>query len=299
MASGTLTPTQAANHIPELWSADTIDAVEANVVLADQVERKWEKDLRMGDILHIGYISNPTAVSKTANSNINLEVIGPSSAEEQETITISVHQYVAFGVENITQVQSKTNLRSKYTTKAGYALASAVEVNLAALAASFSSTVGTLGIELTYDNLLAASNSLDEANAPTSDRFIVLSPKAKHGILKLDEFTNSDYTGPATAGRGVRQAYIGDILGAPTYNSTIITVPSAGQSQSWFCQKTGVALIMQDVKSRAQFSIHQDADILSFTQIYGYTEVLVPPVTAGGGAAVDTHNVLLKTVGAG
>ena len=177
--AGTLTVTQAACHIPELWSPDTIDAVEANVVMAGLVQRKWERDLKVGDILNIGYISNPTASTKTANTNISLEVIGPSEAEASETITVNTNQYVAFGVENITEVQSKTNLRSKYTEKGGYALASAVDTNLAALPASFSQIVGTLGVELTYDNLLRGDQYLNDGNAGGEDRFIIVGPAAK------------------------------------------------------------------------------------------------------------------------
>ena len=83
-----------------------------------------------GDTLNIPYISNPTANTKTANTNITLEVIGPSSAEASQSFVTQTHQHVAFAVENITEVQSKTNLRSKYTTKAGYALAAAADTNL-------------------------------------------------------------------------------------------------------------------------------------------------------------------------
>lgn len=267
------------------------------MVIADQVERKWEKELPFGDIVNIGYISNPTASTKTANANVSLEVIGPSSAEASDTITVNTHQYVAFGLENITKVQSKTDLRSKYSTKAGYALASAVDTNLATLPQNFSNSVGTLGIELTYDNLLRAWQYLGDANAPESDRYIILGPAATAGILKLDEFKSSDYVGPETAGQAVRDAFIGKILGAPTFNTTLLRAPAGSQHEGFFCHKLGVALLMQDVKSRAAFAIERDAEVLTFTQIYGYNEILVPPVTAGGGTALDTHNVLLNTIG--
>ena len=295
--TGNITVTGAAAHIPEIWAKPTIDAVEANVVIAPHVQTKWKKELTVGDILNIGYISNPTAETKTADTDVTFESPGASGVEGSETITVNTHQYVAFVVENITKVQSQADLVAKYSKKAGYALASAVDVNLAALASSFSNFVGTLGIELTYDNLLRASQYLDDANAPTTDRFIILGPAAKHGILKLDEFKSSDYVGPDTAGQAVRDAYIGKILGAPTYNTTLVTTPSAGQHECWFCQKEGVALIMQDTKTHSTFDIRKDGDMLSFTQLYGYTEVLIPPVDSGGATAVDTHNVLLRTVG--
>ena len=292
--AGTLTVAQAICHVPEIWSADTIDAVEASVVIADNVQRKWEKTLTVGDIVNIGYISNPTVSAKSANTNISLEVIGPSSAEANETITVSTHQYVAWGLETITEVQSQTDLMAKYTGKAGYALGGAIDISLAALATSFSQGVGTLGIELTYDNLLRAWQYLEDGRAPTSDRFIVLRPAAIAGILKLDEFKSSDYGGQG--GSAVREAYVGRILGANTFSSTLATVPAGGQCDGWFCHKDGVALIVQDIRSKVQYVIERDADVFLSTAIYGYTEVLIPPVTAGGAAATDAFDVHLKTI---
>lgn len=297
MASTTLTVTQAACHIPEIWAADTIDAVEANIVIAGNVQRKWEASLKVGDILNIAYISNPTASTKTANTNISLEAIGPSGAEAAETITVNTNQYVAFGVENVTEVQSKTDLRSKYTDKGGYALASAVDTALAALPASFSQIVGTLGVELTYDNLLRADQYLNDGNAGSGDRYIIVGPAAKAGLLKLEQLTNRDYVGDADAGKALREGYIGKILKASTYVTTLMNVPSAGQAECFYCHKDGVALIMQDTKSHADYSIERDAEVVLLTQLYGYTEVLIPPITAGGGVATDAFDVLLRTVG--
>lgn len=293
--AGTLTVTQAACHIPEIWSPETLDAVRANIIYAGLADTHWKSKLTVGDILNIPYISNPTASSKSANANIDLEVIGPSSAEESETITVSTHQYVAFGVENIVDVQSQTNLRSKYTSAGGYALASAIDTNLFTLPQSFSNSVGTLGLELTYDNILRGWQYLEDANAPPSSRYIIVTPAAYAGFLKLTEFTNRDYVGDG--GRGVREAYVGQILGAPTFRTTLVRAPNSNQGECVFSQKMGVALIVQDTKTTSDWVIERDATVVLMTQIYGYNEILVPPITAGGGAALDNHNVLMNAIG--
>ena len=87
--AGTLTVTQAACHIPELWTPETRDAVEANVVVAGLVDQDTVSILKggPGDTANIPYISNPTAATKTANSNVSLEVIGPSSAEASQVFS--------------------------------------------------------------------------------------------------------------------------------------------------------------------------------------------------------------------
>ena len=295
-----LTVTQAACHIPELWSPDTRDAVEATVVAAARVESRKHglSELKggPGDTMHIPYISNPTANTKSADSNITLEVIGPSSAEASQTFTVSTHQQVAFAVENITNVQSKTNLRSKYTTKAGYALAAAADTNLHTLPQSFSNIVGTLGVEPTFDNWQRASQYLDDANAPEDGRFIIVRPATYYAMRKIEQFVNADYTGGVSGGNlKVAREQVGTIWGnVPVFKSTLVRAPSAGQAENWYCHREGVYYCSQDLRTRADFVINMDSDVVLSTHIYGYAEALQPPITAGGGAATDAFNCLVR-----
>ena len=250
-----------------------------------------------GDTLNVGYISNPTANTKTANTNISLEVIGPSGAEASQSLTVATHQIVAFGEENITNVQSQTNLMAKYTGKAGYALAAAADTNLNTLPQNFSQAVGTLGVEPTEDNWLRCPQYLDDALAPMDGRFVVIRPATFYAVQKTNRFTNADYAGAANAVRAVERNQVGRIFNAPVYISTLIRAPSAGQSENWFCHPLGVYYCSQQMKTNApQFVIERDADVFSATHIYGYAEALQPPVTAGGGTATDIFNVLLNAV---
>lgn len=296
--AGTLTVTQAACHIPELWNPDTRDAVEATVVAAGQVDTSMTSALKggPGDTMNIPYISNPTANTKTANANITLEVIGPSAAEASQSFTVGTHQHVAFAVENITDVQSKTNLRQKYTKKAGYALGAAADTNLHTLPQSFSQSQGTLGVEPTFDNWLAASQNLDDANAPEDGRFIIVRPATYYSMRKLDQFVNADYTatlGKMTTGR----ERVGTIFGnVPVFKTTLVRAASAGQADNWYCHKMGVYYCSQHTKTRADFVIERDSDVVLATHIYGYLEALQPPITAGGGAATDVFNVRVNGV---
>ena len=291
MAVSTVTTTTAACHIPEIWSAETIDAVEGKVVLAGLVDRRFEKDLKVGDTVNVGYISNLTPASKTANTNISLEAV----TEASEILTVDQHEYVAFGVENIVEVQSKTDLRAKYTKKAGYGLGSSMDELLAACAASFSHYVGTLGVELTDDDLIRAWQYLEDFDMPEEDRFIYLKPAAYAGLMKLDKFMHADYVGGG--GKGVRNAYVGKLYGANVHTSTLAYSASSGQCAGWFCHKSGVALVQQQIRTRSDYVIERDADVVLATNIFGYTEVLIPPKTEGGGTAVDYANVYLRTIG--
>jgi hypothetical protein len=240
--------------------------------------------------MNIPYISNATAVTKSADANITLEVFGPGSAEASQVFTVGTHQHVAFAVENITAVQSKTNLRSKYTGKAGYALAAAADTNLHTLPQSYSNTVGTLGLEPSFDDWLEASQNLDDANAPEENRFIIVRPATYYSMRKLDQFVNADYT-EALGKMATGRSKVGVIFGnVPVHKTTLVRAPNTGQADNWFCHKQGVYYLSQDLRTRADFVINMDSDVVLSTHIYGFAEALQPPITAGGGAATDVFN---------
>lgn len=298
--AGTLTTTQAACHIPELWSSKTRDATEANVVAAGLVESSdfGLKELKggPGDTLNIPYISNPTANTKTANTNITLEQIGPSNAEASQTFTVGTHQHVAFALENITKVQSKTDLMNKYSGKAGYALGAAADTNLHTLPQNFSQSVGTQGVEPTEANWLRAAQYLDDALAPAGERFIVVRPATFYAMQKTNRYTNADYAGSENARTALERNRIDRIHNADVFITTLVRAASAGQADNWFCHRKGVYYCSQDMKTNSANVIERDADVFLATHIYGYAEALQPPVTAGGGSATDVFNVLVAGV---
>ena len=102
----------------------------------------------------------------------------------------------------------------------------------------------------------------------------------------------TDYIGGG--GEKIREAHVGRIYGFDTYKTTLITAPAAGPAENFACHKRGVYYCSQDMKSHSYFSVMQDSDVVSFTDIYGYAEALQPPITAGGGAATDVFNNLLR-----
>ena len=266
--------------------------MEANVVAAGLVNTSYTQVLvgGPGDILQIPYISNPTANTKSANTNITLELIGPSSAEAAFEFNVGTHQHVAFAVENILDVQAQTDFMAKYSGKAGYALAAAADTNLHSLPQSFSQTLGTLGVEPTDDNWLTAARQLDDANAPESNRFCIVRPATYYSFLKSDKYIRTDYIGPADAGKGVRDAYVGRLYGAPVYKTTLVRAAAAGQADNWYCHQDGVYYCSQQMKTNSALVIERDADVFLATHIYGFEEALQPPITAGGGTATDVFN---------
>lgn len=293
MASGNMTTTTAEKHIGEVWPGAIIRAEEFELVIAPRVWRKW-KFQGYGDVYHFPRIPNIETQTKSGGSDWT-----PSTyTDTEQTLTINVHQVAGFLIEDIVKVLANTDLEMEMRRKIGYSLGRALDTNLASLFQSFSQIVGTLGVELTYDNFVRAWQYLMDAGVmPGSDDVsVIISPAAYAGLLKVDTFINMQYQGDNPT--GVQKAKIGTVLNSPVYISNLTRAPSAGQSESAIFDRRAVGLIMaQPPKMVQEYHALSLGNVVGSHQIYGYTEVDRYAETPGNVSATDTWAVLLRTIG--
>jgi hypothetical protein len=297
MANSAISVSEAANFIPELWSTGVLKAVEFAAVIQKRVTREYEGMIKGGgDTVHIPRLSNLTTRTKSASTDISYDQI----TEGKQDMSITTHEYAAFKIENIVEVQSNQDLQKRYTNKIGYALARGREVTLANLFASLSQIVGAYGVELTAADYLDAWTFLANAGvletdpAPGGDSSIILSNAAYAAALQTDVFTDRNFN---PDGNAIQQAKVGNIYGTPVFRSNLLTVPSAGQHDCVMMHKSCFALAVQEeVPVRSDWIIEALADAVVGWNIYGVAELNYPPETQGGGGAVDNRGVLLKTV---
>jgi hypothetical protein len=299
VVDASMTPTTAAAFIGEVWADEALDAVQFAGMIQKKVTREYEGEIkRGGDTVHISRTSNLQTSTKAPGigNTIAFEAI----TEGEQTLVIDTHEYAAFLLERITEVQAQANLRSKYTSKIGYALSRGREVKLANMFQSFSQSVGAYGVELTSDDLAAGwtlmvQAGLLEASATPGDDFaIFLSPAAYAGLLKIDVLTNRDYNPNADA---IGRAYVGKLYGFPVFVSNLLRSPAANQHDGAIIHRGALALAVQDmVEVKSQWLIRNIADGVVGWNIYGTTELNYPPETPGGGAALDNRGVLVKSL---
>ncbi len=283
--------TPVANFIPEKWATELSDATQAWIGLSSLVDRQFEAQLSVGDIIHITDASNPAVSIKTEDTTGAYANI----VETMQTITVSRQAYTAFLVEDMAELQSQYAVRSTYTNKSVYSLMAHAEGDvtsgLQSLPSSFSQLVGALGSDPTTDNLIAAVKFLDDADVPEGDRFFYMSPGAHASLLKQDVFVSGDYgpKGGISSGRVTQPVY-----GATTHVSSLASnnPATAGQSYSWFCHKLGVAMIIQQTPD-----VHTQYEVLEFgwgvgvNIIYQFAERLIGPKDLGGTTSTDEFNV--------
>lgn len=236
-------------------------------------------------------MSNPAVRIKTQDTTATWSNI----TETQQTVTLSLQAYVAFLVEDIAEIQSKVDLRGKYTDKAGYSLQAYVEGDgtngLASLPSGFTNLVGTLGVDPTDDDILSAKGNVDTADAPAKDRFWYVSPGWHNALLKIDKFIRAqDYV---LDGSPVKEGLVGSIYGAPVYMSTLTANnPNvSGQAYSWYSHKRGVALIMQRLPTvHTQYIMLETGWGVLVDTIYNFATRNIAPKTLGGGTSNNKFN---------
>uniref|UniRef100_A0A6M3L461 Putative capsid protein n=1 Tax=viral metagenome TaxID=1070528 RepID=A0A6M3L461_9ZZZZ len=216
MVSGTtefIDVTTADVYLEEKWSQEATIARMKKIVIADFFrDPTFEGELKKGQILHIGNITQPTATAKVANTAISYETV----TETEVFITINSYYYSAIALEDVVKPMLSMNIADKYRPGLIYALTLQEDSDVAALIddGGITQTVGTLATGLSYDNLIRADQYLNDADVPQEDRAIFISPAEKANFLKMDQFIHKDYS-------DLRNGLVGSWLG--TYPIIVTT----------------------------------------------------------------------------
>jgi len=251
LGSSHMSTTTAASFIEELWALGVLEAAESNLVMANLVTRFDDVAQEGGDTIHVPMVSNFSAQSKAANTQVSPQ----STTEDKVTILLANHKEVSFLIEDIVSVQAKASLRDVYTKKAGYAIAKALDSHLMGLYAGLSQSVSTGAI--TSADLLSALTFLDNADAPTEDRFLVISPEAKADILVLDRFVSRDYMQPADMNAPAQTGLLGDVYGSQVFVSNNVpktTLSGVDIFHNLMFQRGAFALAIQLGRSSGSIS---------------------------------------------
>lgn len=259
----------------EVWSKMATVAREKKLVFLANCDRRYESELKAGQILRIHEISNLTATAKSEGTAISYETV----SEAEETVQINQFYYAAFGMEDVVKPMVSLDLVNAYMPKIGYALAANEDAYVASFiddGAYDSYTVGTLATGLTYDNLVRADQYLNDAEAPDDERFIIISHAEKANFLKMDQFINRDYA-------DIRQGLLGGIFNYPIFVTGNTNGSNANGHDNFMGHKSSIVHIQQ-----IQPVIRTDWDIdYLAAKVVGYE-------TYGTTVVREDHGVWLK-----
>ena len=278
----TSTLAAAGQFIPEIWSKEIQIARENSLVLANLVDR-YDSDVKnAGDILRIPNLSAITATYKVEN----VDAAQSATTETASSISINKHAVTRVTIEDLAAIQASYDLRSKYTTQMGKAIAKITDTDIRGLYSGLSQTVGAgatstdLSLSKTY--ILEAVRKLNAANAPFEDRSFIVESFGYRDLLNTDDFIRYDAVGQAGDKNATISAKIGKLYGVDVYQTEqVYTLSSVAYAMVF--QKTAFGLAVQKaMRVQSQYMVPALATELVADSIYGVGELR------------DTHAVCLR-----
>ena len=266
--------TTAASFVPEIWSKITIVARESKLLMAELVDRRFEKDvMAFGDTVRINDISNLTVQSKALSDNA--ATLYETVTESTQSLTIATWHYQAIAIETATKKQVNLDLLKAYGPKQQYALAQAVDDVLAGLIDNFSQIEGALLANLTDENWRRGIQYLDDADAPADNRYALVSAAEKNGLTGLDHFVHGDYSKiNADVNANTKSHALGTWRGVTFFWSTNVEGTNAAGHDNGIWHREALALVMQmEPTTHAFFDIDSFTFKVAVEQLSGTKEI--------------------------
>jgi hypothetical protein len=208
----------AQNFIPEVW-VDDILRFRDKKLMASMLCRKINFLGKKNDTLHLPKIGRLGVYPRLPETPVNLQALN----DGEYTMVIDKDVESSFSIEDITEMQSKYNIRAEYTREAAYALARDIDNQVLGMRAAlkFSGQELDTGATIVEADILAAKEALDAADVPAEGRKLLIAPQQESDIMSLNRFISRDYIdGGSVMQRG---RIIGSIFGADVHVSTQIT----------------------------------------------------------------------------
>lgn len=267
------TITTGANFIPEIWANEVRAFLRASLVLADKI-KMISFEGQKGDTIHIPDVSELTTFAKVANTEVTLQ----SPTEGKFDLFIDKHRESSFLIEDMLAVQNAYDLRSEYTSAAGYGVAKRLDGDLAGLVGSLTTKVigsngstaftGFNGADLTEAGIRQAIETLDAADVPQNDRFLFIPPAQKNVLLGIARFTEYQMMGPG--GMPIRTGQFGEIFGVPVYVSTQPLTTGTAHG-CILAQRNAFAMAVQhSPRVQSQYKLELLGNLTVIDVIYGY-----------------------------
>jgi len=296
LGSNHVTSTAAATFVPEVWSDEVIAAFKQNLVLANLVKNMNHQG-KKGDVIHIPAPVRGDANQKTAENQVTLI----SNTEGEVQVNIDKHFEYSRLIEDIVATQALNSLRQFYTDDAGYALSKRADTDLGALFAGFQGGTAYSGAVIGSDGSTAYDGSantnsgngaaltdagirqmiqtLDDADVPMSQRYLVIPPVEKNNLLGIERFTEQAFVGEVGAQNSIRNGRVGNIYGVEVYVSSNTPTVTADDGSTTYraagmFHESAMVLVTQ-VAPRVQTQYKQEylGDLLTVDMLYGVQEL--------------------------
>ncbi len=288
-------PQYSGTFIPEIWSGKLITSFYATTVFAGISNTDYEGEIKgHGDVVNIR--TTPTLTIRNYTKGEKLITEYPTSPIIK--LNIDKGKYFSAGADDVDRVQSDIDMMNAWSTDASEQMKLEIDTDVlanmlpdistlnkgaAAGAISGNINLGVTGtpVALTATNVVAAiidhGTVLDEANAPSSGRYIVI-PAAMNALLKKSDLKDASITGDSSS--PLRTGLIGMINDMDVYVSHNL-LRNGAEYNIISGHKMGLTFATQMTKMEKIPSPDTFGSTIRGLQVYGYQVVKGEAITQG------------------
>lgn len=217
---GVISTVEAANFIPDVWLTDLLRYRRSNLEMA-RFMRMMPFMGRKGDKIRFPRTGRLGSRVKTAGSPVNYQ----QRSEEEWFMEINRYVESSFAIDDIVRIQSHIDTRAVYSGEAARALAEDIDnfaLGQRASIIGFDSTNSHIqsASRITYADILAAWQVLNERKVPKNNRVLVIGPAHEAAMFNINQFIQSGTFNSGNIANIGRGEIIGTILGMPVVMST-------------------------------------------------------------------------------
>jgi hypothetical protein len=285
----------SGNFIPEIWSGKLIENFYDATVLAAIANTDYEGEIKaFGDTVNIR--TTPELTIRNYEKGMTLTVEQPNKPKLQ--LVIDKGEYFAAVEDDVDRIQSDINLMDTWSKDASERMKIKIDqrvltdmlVGIAAvnkgatagrITAGFDLGTTAAPVAITKSNVLDfivdMGTVLDEANAPESDRFLVI-PAKMAGMIKKSDLKDASLSGDSMS--VLRNGRLGMIDRFTLYTSHNL-LNDSGKFSLVAGHKMGLTFASQMTEMETIRSETTFGDIVRGLQVYGY-KVVKPEALAQG-----------------
>jgi len=195
--------------IPEVWAAESLMVLEAEMVTAQLVHRNFSKEIaQQGDVVNTRRPAKFTAKRKGVNTN----VVKQDATATNVPVTLDQHLYTSFIIKDGEESKGMQSLLDTYLQPAVTSIGRAVDEIVLMSQYQFATVgVGSLGSAATKTDAIAVDTKFNELLVPADgNRHCVMTAATKGDLLNVTDFTKVNEAGDG--GSALRRAQLGDLF---------------------------------------------------------------------------------------
>ena len=191
--------TNGRAFVPEVWAAESLMVLEANMVAVNLVHRDFENEIKeQGDVVNTRRPGTFTANRKTVSDEVSVQ----SATADRVQVKLDQHLETTFIIYDSEMSKSMSDLVTEYLTPAVKSIAQAADqVVLGQVYEFMGNSVGKLGTDITKSTIINANTLMNQNNVPAEfgDRKMILTPGAEGALLNVQDFTRVNEAGDGGA----------------------------------------------------------------------------------------------------